>query len=435
MGNGQKALDEQVIKAYHFIQSFAPTDEVTPEEAHQIGMDFMKKTFDDRYAFVCSTHVDKNHIHNHFVMCSASRDMSGRKLDDNLSLLHSLRKNNDILCKEHGLSVIEKEKGKSQTYKEWLAEKENPTGSNKTKIRKIIDRTVMEANDFDHFLSLIKAQGIETDTGTSKKYGPVTKYKFPEEKHFHRGYSLGTFYGDESIKKRIERHIAFMKSQEEKKQLRKEQAALRKALLSPAERKLDKSKVKIRSIREQSFDNISKDSIGKLRWTNKQNAMRFEQISLEVKEKYGIAYSDIKGHISSLRADNNRLSTQITKSKKDLEELRSFVENCVAYKRYKIHSINEEKASDKISRLSTSPSPLSCLLSLCTIICDMWLNIPFPFIPKPFAFTSLAASIHASFTSCGAFGPIIANAFSSKSASGIYLFVFSLSLTACSALN
>ena len=347
MGNSQKALDEQVIKAYPFIQSFAPTDEVTPEEAHQIGMDFMKKTFDDRYAFLCSTHVDKNHIHNHFVMCSASRDMSGRKLDDNLSLLHSLRKNNDILCKEHGLSVIEKEKGKSQTYKEWLAEKENPTGSNKTKIRKIIDRTVMEANDFDHFLSLIKAQGIETDTGTSKKYGPVTKYKFPEEKHFHRGYSLGTFYGDESIKKRIERHIAFMKSQEEKKQLRKEQAALRKALLSPAERKLDKSKVKIRSIREQSFDNISKDSIGKLRWTNKQNAMRFEQISLEVKEKYGIAYSDIKGHISSLRADNNRLSTQITKSKKDLEELRSFVENCVAYKRYKIHSINEEKASDK----------------------------------------------------------------------------------------
>lgn len=120
MGNSQKALDEQVIKAYHFIQSFAPTDEVTPEEAHQIGMDFMKKTFDDRYAFLCSTHVGKNHIHNHFVMCSASRDILGRKLDDNLSLLLSLRKNNDILCKEHGLSVIEKEKGKSQTYKEWL---------------------------------------------------------------------------------------------------------------------------------------------------------------------------------------------------------------------------------------------------------------------------------------------------------------------------
>lgn len=52
MGNSQKALDEQVIKAYHFIQSFAPTDEVTPEEAHQIGMDFMKKTFDDPLVLV-----------------------------------------------------------------------------------------------------------------------------------------------------------------------------------------------------------------------------------------------------------------------------------------------------------------------------------------------------------------------------------------------
>lgn len=195
MGNSQKALDEQVIKAYHFIQSFAPTDEVTPEEAHQIGMDFMKKTFDDRYAFLCSTHVDKNHIHNHFVMCSASRDMSGRKLDDNLSLLHSLRKNNDILCKEHGLSVIEKEKGKSQTYKEWLAEKENPTGSNKTKIRKIIDRTVMEANDFDHFLSLIKAQGIETDTGTSKNMVLLPNTNFRKKNIFTGAIPLILFMG------------------------------------------------------------------------------------------------------------------------------------------------------------------------------------------------------------------------------------------------
>lgn len=139
MGNGQKALDEQVVKAYHFIQSFATNDEVTPEEAHQIGMDFMKRTFDDKYAFVCSTHVDKGHIHNHFVMCAAARDMSGRKLDDNLSLLHKIRNTNDAICKEHGLSVIDKEKGKSKSYKEWLADKQNPTGSNKIKLRKLID--------------------------------------------------------------------------------------------------------------------------------------------------------------------------------------------------------------------------------------------------------------------------------------------------------
>lgn len=347
MGNGQKALDEQVVKAYHFIQSFATNDEVTPEEAHQIGMDFMKRTFDDKYAFVCSTHVDKGHIHNHFVMCAAARDMSGRKLDDNLSLLHKIRNTNDAICKEHGLSVIDKEKGKSKSYKEWLADKQNPTGSNKIKLRKLIDKTIIEATDFDDFLKKISNQGIELSSGTSKKYGTVTKYKSPDEKHFHRGYSLGTFYGDESIKKRIDRHIAFLKSQEEKKEKRKEQARIKRESMSPAERKLDKSKVKIKSIRDQDFQNITKDSIGKLRWTNKQNAMRLQQISDEVKTKYGISYTYIKGQISSLRADNNRLSGEILKSKKEAEELREFIENCVTYKCYKIYSIHESKAMDK----------------------------------------------------------------------------------------
>lgn len=105
--------------------------------------------------------------------------------------------------------------------------------------------------------------------------------------------------------------------------------------------------MKIKSIRDQDFQNITKDSIGKLRWTNKQNAMRLQQISDEVKTKYGISYTYIKGQISSLRADNNRLSGEILKSKKEAEELREFIENCVTYKRYKIYSIHESKAMDK----------------------------------------------------------------------------------------
>ena len=105
--------------------------------------------------------------------------------------------------------------------------------------------------------------------------------------------------------------------------------------------------MKIKSIRDQDFQNITKDSIGKLRCTNKQNAMRLQQISDEVKTKYGISYTYIKGQISSLQADNNRLSGEILKSKKEAEELREFIENCVTYKRYKIYSIHESKAMDK----------------------------------------------------------------------------------------
>ena len=346
MGNGQKTYKEQVVKAYHFIQSFAPTDEVTPEDAHKIGLEFMERTFGNKYAFVCSTHVDKGHIHNHFVMCAAERNMTGKKLNDDLSLLHKIRKINDEVCREHGLSIIEKNKGKAKSYKEWLADKENPTGSNKTRLRKLIDKTVMESTDFEDFLRQLSEQNIEIGKGNSKKYGEVIKYKLPDDTRCHLGYSLGRFYGDDAIKKRIERHIAYEKSLEEKKARQKEAARLRREAMTPAEKKLDKSAVKIKKIREQDASSITKENIGLARWTNRQNAMRMQQISAELKEKFGISYTDIKGHISSLRAQNNRLLSDITKEKKDAEELRQFIECCVTYKRYKIYSINEQKAGD-----------------------------------------------------------------------------------------
>lgn len=116
--------------------------------------------------------------------------------------------------------------------------------------------------------------------------------------------------------------------------------------MTPAQKKLDKSALKISSIRGTDSSSVSKDTIGLTRWTNKQNAMRMQQIMDEVREKYGISYTDIKGHISSLRADNNRLSLEIAKSKKEAEELRTFIENCVAYKRYKTYSIHEQNAEN-----------------------------------------------------------------------------------------
>ena len=74
--------------------------------------------------------------------------------------------------------------------------------------------------------------------------------------------------------------------------------------------------IRLKKIREQDASSITKENIGLTRWTNRQNAMRMQQISAELKEKFGISYTDIKGHISSLRAQNNRLISDITKEKK-----------------------------------------------------------------------------------------------------------------------
>ncbi len=88
-----------------------------------------------------------------------------------------------------------RKRGNHKPTKNGLLKKENPTGSNKTKIRKIIDRTVMEANDFDHFLSLIKAQGIETDTGTSKNMVLLPNTNFRKKNIFTGAIPLVLFMG------------------------------------------------------------------------------------------------------------------------------------------------------------------------------------------------------------------------------------------------
>ena len=334
------------IKSYHLIQSFSPKDDISPEEAHKLGLKLMEKMFDNKYSFVCSTHVDKGHIHNHFVVCAAEKAMTGRKINDDLALLHKLQKESDTLCREHGLFVIDKKKGKGKSFAEWLADKEVPTGSKKTQLRRLIDRTIIESKDFNDFIERIKSQKIEIEQGTSKKYGVVTKYKFPDEKNFHRGYSLGNFYSDENIKKRIERRISYLEAQEKKKEASLEARKARYDAMTPAERILDKGKLKISKMRDTSSTDISKNNVGLNRWTNIQNAKRMQLISKQVHDRFGIDHTEIKGKISELNAENNRISSILSSKKTELDELRDLIEKCVTYKKFRIYAINEEKSSD-----------------------------------------------------------------------------------------
>ena len=45
----------------------------------------------------------------------------------------------------------------------------------------------MEAVSFEDYINRLKAQNIIIETGNSKKYGTVTKYRFSVEQRFHRG--------------------------------------------------------------------------------------------------------------------------------------------------------------------------------------------------------------------------------------------------------
>jgi type IV secretory pathway VirD2 relaxase len=109
------------VLGYHIIHSYKP-DEVTPERAHKVGLEFAEKCFGKQYEVVVATHVDRNHIHNHITINSVSF-VDGKKYRNNFKdYFHDMRGISNEVCAKHGLSVITKQDEKeSMTYYEWLA--------------------------------------------------------------------------------------------------------------------------------------------------------------------------------------------------------------------------------------------------------------------------------------------------------------------------
>lgn len=185
------------VVGYHFIQSFAP-GEVTPEQAHRIGMAFAEKLFGSRYEVVVGTHLDKAHLHNHIVINSVSF-VDGKKYHSSPgSYFFDVRGASDALCRENGLSVIAPQ-GKGRHYAEWKAE-----NTGKPTIRSIIradiDRVIGDAYTFDTFLMLLRRLGYVVQNQPNRKYMTVLP---PGGKRAIRLDSLGEGYTETDIRRRL----------------------------------------------------------------------------------------------------------------------------------------------------------------------------------------------------------------------------------------
>lgn len=92
------------IIAHHFIQSFSPNDNITPETVHRFGVEYAKQCFPN-YQVVVSTHIDKEHLHNHIIVNSCNM-ITGKKFYDNKESMKNNRDISDKLCRKYGVSVI-----------------------------------------------------------------------------------------------------------------------------------------------------------------------------------------------------------------------------------------------------------------------------------------------------------------------------------------
>lgn len=186
------------IIAFHGYQSFAP-GEVTPEQAHEIGVELARRLWGDRFQIVVATHLDREHIHNHFVLNSVSF-VDGKKYNDCKATYALMRQTSDRLCREHGLSVIENpEQGRTMSRDTWEAEqKGKPTWY--SQIRADVDSCITRSFLFEHFITNLKKQGYEVKTGKYIALRP------PGRERFVRLKTLGDNYTEQAIRRRIRDH-------------------------------------------------------------------------------------------------------------------------------------------------------------------------------------------------------------------------------------
>ena len=156
---------------YHAYQSFKP-GEVDADTAHKIGVALAEELWGDRFQVVVATHLNTNHIHNHFVINSVS-NIDGRKFHSGAKDLALLRETSDRLCKEHQLSVIKNPSGKGKSYAQWSAEKNGkPTYQSITKAD--IDRAIMASTTMRDFYRVMEQMGYHLKLYT--KSGSLLKH-------------------------------------------------------------------------------------------------------------------------------------------------------------------------------------------------------------------------------------------------------------------
>ena len=183
------------VKAIHYIQSFDPKDNVSPELAHRIAKAFARKVFGDDCQVVIATHLDKQHLHNHFIINTYS--LTGEKYNDNQKTLKRIREYSDRVCLAFGIQPIiyKKGQGRNLAYNEWENKKWGTSW--KEKIRLEIDRLVGTVKNIDELLAELELLGY-----TIKK-GKYISVKAPEQERFVRTKTLGEDYTEESLISRI----------------------------------------------------------------------------------------------------------------------------------------------------------------------------------------------------------------------------------------
>ena len=296
----------------HLIQSFA-VGETTPEEAHKIGMELAGAVLGGKYEFVLTTHVDKDHLHNHLIFNAVSF-VDYKKYHSNKQSYHFIRRTSDRICKEHGLSVVVPGQDKGKSYAEYTAEKQGT--SYKAKLKTAIDTLIPQVKDFDELLRRLQEMGYEI------KQGKYISFRAAGQERFTRTKTLGAAYTEEAIKERIKGvYVAKTKTLREDK--------------------------KIRLVVDLENSIKAQQSAGYERWAKIHNLKLAAKTMNFLTEHKIEQYADLVSRIEEVNAENEKTADALKSVEKRLADMAVLMKHVTTYQKTKPVYEAYRRAKDK----------------------------------------------------------------------------------------
>ena len=274
----QRGTDDVI--AYHLRQAFLP-GEVSPEEANQIGQELAMSLTKGKNAFVVCTHIDRHHVHNHIIINSTSLDCT-RKFRNFWGSTWAIRRLNDKLCLEYGLSIVENPKPSRSHYGTWLGDDQRL--SQQERLRRIIDEVLAEKpHDFPDFLKKLEAVGVEVNQERKN-----LRLRLSPQDRFTRCNTLKGDYTELAIRERIAGQRTAQPRHIPKKKPPKV------GLLVDIEAAMRNGK-----------------GLGYVRWAKVFNLKQLSQAVIYLKEHGDMDYAELREKSDAATAHFNDLSTQL----------------------------------------------------------------------------------------------------------------------------
>lgn len=182
--------------AWHMIISFKPGEITDPHIAHEVETKIADATLKGKHEYVLSTPIDKDHVHCHLIF-NATNFVDYHKYVSNKRNYPKNRKLSNRICQEYGLEESMPTGQKAKSYKENMEYKRG--NSWKAKLKYNVDRAIWSSVSFDEFLMKM------TESGYEIRKGKYLAFRAPEQKHFTNVKTLGAYYAEDSILRRLER--------------------------------------------------------------------------------------------------------------------------------------------------------------------------------------------------------------------------------------